>query len=127
MVYMTDEALPTGPPCQFWKSNFFGVHAVSVFFLNLFARGTLLFFFPQRDFEWKQVPILFEVQAVLAFFFPLYFLPKRVEDLSMGLCECTRRQVPALFSLLVLFPVEEIRVMSAAAGSLQNEGVYACV
>lgn len=85
------------------------------------------FFFPQRDFEWKQVPILFEVQAVLAFFFPLYFLPERVEDLSTGLCECTRRQVPALFSLLVLFPVEEIRVMSAAAGSVQNEGVYACV
>ena len=37
-----------------------------------------------------------------------------------------RGDIPALFFLLVLFPVEEIRVMSAAAGSLQNEGVCVC-
>ena len=35
--------------------------------------------------------------------------------------------VPALFFLLVPFPVEEVRVMSAAVGSVQNEGVCVCV
>lgn len=76
MVYMTDEAVPTGPPCQSWKSNIFGVHALSVFFLNLFARGKL-FFFPLEILSVNKSRSCLKCRLSWLFFPPLFSARER--------------------------------------------------